>query len=57
MRGLLAALHERVDEAKAKGDIEGVIKSLKGEKKADVQALVDAIESLKADPESALDAD
>lgn len=57
MRGLLAALHERVDEAKAKGDIEGVIKSLKGEKKADVQALVDAIEALKADPESAMSDD
>lgn len=52
MRGYLAALHERCEEAKAKGDIENVIKSLKGEKKADVQALVDAIEALKANPES-----
>lgn len=52
MRGYLAALHERCEEAKAKGDIESVIKSLKGEKKADVQALVDAIEALKANPES-----
>lgn len=55
MRGYLAALHERCEEAKAKGDIEDVIKSLKGEKKADVQALVDAIEALKADPESVLE--
>lgn len=55
IRGYMAALHERLDEAKAKGDVENIIKSLKGEKKADVQALVDAIEALKADPSSALE--
>lgn len=53
-KGLLAALNERVEEARTKADTTNLIKSLKGESKADVEALVAAIEALKADPESAL---
>jgi hypothetical protein len=54
-KGLLAALNERVEEARTKADTTNLIKSLKGESKADVEALVAAIEALKANPESALD--
>ena len=40
---------------RTKADTTNLIKSLKGESKADVEALVAAIEALKANPESALD--
>lgn len=56
-KGLLAALAERVEEARSKSDVADLIKSLKGEQKAEVEALTAALEALKADPASALGMD
>lgn len=52
---LTSALHERIDEAKKSKDLTEVITSIRGKKKADITALVDALKTLETDPESALE--
>lgn len=52
---LTACLQERIVEGKKSRDLADIMATLKGEAKADVKAIVDAMKALETDPESALD--
>ena len=52
---LTACLQERLEDGKKNRSLADALKELKGEAKADAQALLDAIKSLEENPEAALE--
>lgn len=55
LKRLTACLQERIVDGKGEKDIAEAMKSLKGEAKAEVGAILADIDALKANPESVLD--
>lgn len=52
---LTACLQERLEDGKKTRAVSDALKELKGEAKADAQALIDALKALEENPESALE--
>lgn len=55
LKRLTACLQERIVDGKGEKDIAEAVKGLKGETKAEVEAILSGIAELKANPESVLD--